>query len=159
LLRAIDVVEESSDTAVFEFQTENGQTVTAELAAVSMEKYRSQERVNRSEYKTYSLLYTDWVSSNYWYKMLPEEDALYIRIARFAENAEVSLLEMSEQIIDEIGETEGIGKVIVDLRNNTGGMAIEGYKRFFPGAEFAKNRKGVCTDRFGNLLQGHDSRL
>lgn len=131
MLEQIGVIAADSTLANFEFRKENGQAETVGLEAVTLEEYIGLQKINHGIYKTYALLYKDWTKKNYWYQMLPEENALYVRIAWFYEDENQSLREMSEQMIRDIQEANGVDKFIVDLRNNGGGMEIEGYGRFF----------------------------
>ena len=98
---------------------------------MTWDAYVESERINRGPYKTYTLLYKDWANKNYWYEMLPEEDMLYIRIARFYEDSATSFVNFGKQLIDEISESGGIKKVVVDLRDNVGGLKLDGYERLF----------------------------
>ncbi len=131
MLERTGVLGDGDAQAQFTFQDEQAQEITVTLSAVTLREYFELDLEYRNAYATYSLLYADWVTANYRYQMMPEEDMVYIRIARFEEDAGQSLLQMSEELIKEIGNAGGVEKAVVDLRNNVGGGKIEGYDRFF----------------------------
>lgn len=61
------------------------------------------------------------VEQYFWHRLIPEKNALYIKINYIGEHPEMSLAAFMEETM-ELAEENKVDKLIIDLRHNTGGM-------------------------------------
>lgn len=129
-LQITGIMDENADTAVFRLVTDSGETGALELEAYTGAQLQGIDLAGMTPDYAYPLMYSDWQTINYWYQPLPEEDAVYVRINRFQEDPYYTFLEMGNDILKDVSEAGGVGKLIVDLRDNPGGYTFLGYNAF-----------------------------
>lgn len=130
ILKIAGILPEDSDTLDFRFLAPYGGVATISLEALSEPQLRKVKYVGHPPEYAYSLMYSDRDGRNYWFQHMPENDMLYIRINEFAEHYDYSFLTMGNELLKTNREAGGVGKLVVDLRDNPGGYQFQGYYEF-----------------------------
>lgn len=125
-LRAIGVMEKDSDSADFELLTEDGRTVHLSLDALSLEQWSSRHMTSGHFLILETLMYQNYGVSNYWYEYLEEDDLFYLRFNQFDQEENNRFSDFCRAMRQEIAALGGVGKFVVDLRNNPGGNGFQG---------------------------------
>ena len=124
ILTAAGIMKSEAESAVFGVETEDGKLHTISIMPASEEQLPNVDTEKRTIYRTYPYTFKDWQTDSYWYDLLPEDNAAYIRINRFSQESDETLKEMCESLMSELREQEQIDKIIVDLRRNYGGYGM-----------------------------------
>ena len=130
ILKIAGILPEDSDTLEYRFLDPQGGVVTFTLDALSPVQLQQVEFVGHTPGYTYAQMNAGRLEQNYWFQYQPEDDMIYIRINAFSEQADYSFLTMGNQLLQTAREAGGVGKLVVDLRDNPGGYTFQGYYEF-----------------------------
>ena len=130
VLKIAGILAEDSDTLEYRFLDPNGGVVSFTLDALSPPQLKMLTFIGHTPSHAYALMYTDQAEKNYWFRHIPEEDMLYIRINSFNEDPACSFLTLGNGLLQTDREAGGVGKLVVDLRDNPGGYKFQGYYEF-----------------------------
>lgn len=130
ILKIAGILPEDSDTLEYRLLSSFNGVMTFTLDSLSMTQFRKVEYAGHTPGYAYALMNTDRAEKNYWFRHFPEDDMIYIRINEFAENYDYTFLTMGNELLKTAREAGGIGKLVVDLRDNPGGYQFQGYYEF-----------------------------
>lgn len=125
-LQQAGILDLEEDTALFEFVTETGETVTVELNAVTSEEKKALNMVKGNWSAMGYLDYDHMNNVPFWCELDAEENSLYIRLNACTENTEYRFDPFINQLKDATNDGH-LDKIIVDLRHNSGGTLYNVY--------------------------------
>lgn len=125
-LRAVGVMGDKAESAVFTLETVSGETVDFSLDALTMDEWYQVPTYGGDFFTWETLMYRNYYESNYWYEYLEEEDTLYLRIHRFDEEEENRFDNFCLHLNEYLRDLGGVHKFVVDVRNNPGGYGFYG---------------------------------
>jgi len=117
MLKMAGVLKEEAVTAEFSFVTETGESITITFEFLE-DMAEEPEMVSIKPEPT--LAYTN-SDKHYWYTYIGE-NTLYIKVNSFEKDTNTPAKEFEEKIIDEIRTATENTKIIMDFRNNNGGI-------------------------------------
>lgn len=130
ILQYVGIVSEGSDEADFEFRLEDGTTETIRLSAITRQQY-DVSQMARVDFYAKRLYQFEHVDQNYWYKKIPEENLLYVRIYACYEVNGYAFRTFCRDVMNELNGAGKPMKVIFDYRGNTGGSyPMSGFEEF-----------------------------
>ncbi len=125
-LQQTEVLAWDADTATFEFLTEDGQTVTVTLTAMTQEESANVDMVWGNWVNMGYLDVDSFLNVPFWYNPDTEDATLYIRYNTMSENAnyrhDAFIKELQGVTNDEVWD-----KIILDLRHDPGGALYSVY--------------------------------
>lgn len=131
----------NTENCNIKIETLNGQVKTKNIRAIDINEYNSLN--NGLEYKT--PLYIKNSNRNYWFEYLEKENLIYFKYNSCKEDIENPIKDFIKNMINFI-EENNIEKLVVDLRNNTGGDS----RLLDPFIEYIKENKILNSQ--GNLF-------
>ena len=119
-LAAVSVVEQDASTAEFTVSFDDGTILSAELFVYSTEEGWP-ERTDVRMRSSGGLMYEDF-DLDYWMKYIPEDNIVYARMNYVIERSDLPYISFWDEIIHAIDDAPQPPKVVLDLRENPGGM-------------------------------------
>ncbi len=119
-LRAAGIIGAEETTAEVGFELLDGSVVTKTAEAYTLNGRSALRRTNKSLTQSGELMHKH-SSLSFWYEYIPDEDTVYIRINKY-ENREDQTLEEFFAELAALPEIETAAKVVIDQRDNTGGI-------------------------------------
>ena len=121
------VMKEGAKEAVYTVVDENGNTADLTLRNYTWAQLSSLTWAYHPLADVYALAYSPEYTTNYWYRILEDKNTAYIRIRQFQDIENYTLMNLGNELLQDVRERGGIGKVIIDLRGNPGGYRAYGY--------------------------------
>ena len=152
-LQAAGVVGLEEDTAVFGFETSNGEVSQLKLTALDLStgEYGQISYINYTLPSMGFLSYSRYGATSYFYKYLELYDTMYIRLYDCSSDAGYRLSDLLEEVDQELRVIGTVGKIVVDVRNNPGGYVgfVDGLIKFLGEADaediFILTDNGSCS--------------
>jgi len=116
----------------------DGSIFTVEVPFVDTVEHAAMQQHEIDTERLFSLSRPD---ENYWFKHLPEENMIFVRISLFWEMVDFSSMQLWHQVSNTITQQSGIDTFVIDLRGNPGGDILNGTAELFRWAQISDNRK------------------
>ena len=122
------IQEKAGKSVTYTLESDDGKVFDLELRAESSLDYS--KLTGMLPMDSYSQMYKD-MEHYYWYEAFPQEDMIYLRINEFTQDDSYTFLNLGNDMLKDVRANGGkVGKLIVDLRDNPGGLTFAGYHEF-----------------------------
>lgn len=141
LLQTVGIMDWDADTAEFTFTADDGTETIVTLEAIAYDEYDA-ANMAREDFYAKGIGYRGKnKDSYYWYEVMPEQKALYVRVSKCNEHSGYAFQTFLWEVTDILNASEEPLKLIIDIRRNSGGnYPMSGY------SDFAKRLPKVKTD-------------
>ena len=126
------IMQPGEEEAEFTFQGTDGEVFTRTLYSLTLFQSQNQNWDKYAMYTWANHPFTNRKSeTNYYFEYQQESNSVFLRIHRFQETQNYTLLQMGNELLMLNRETGGIDNMIVDLRHNPGGYQSQGFPELF----------------------------
>lgn len=138
-LQYIGVVNDKG--AEFTFIDRDGSRKTVYKEPISIEEKGSIEWVTQ-EYSGTLEFSKQYPEKNYWYEYLADKDIIYMRYRRCRTDEDITFWNWFQELTEVIKDKNGVSKVVMDVRGNTGGYVPAYYGNMI---QWLKNNKDLVN--------------
>lgn len=130
LLVITGIMEDPEDTVRYDLVYPGGVPFKLKMESCTVEESAKTDCVGWTHDMAYPDIYQDPEKDFYHYRLLAEDDMMYVRFNEFTPMEDYPVLNLGNDILREIRDAGGVEKLVVDLRRNPGGSKSLGFPEF-----------------------------